>query len=286
MAINSRRYLELADFLKTRRARILPSQVGLSSGPRRRTPGLRREEVAHLAGIGLTWYTWLEQGRHIHVSAQVIESISKVLLLDQQERLHFYTLANQPPPAELPPFQGTINPVLQNILDNLALCPAYIMDARWNVLAWNQAARLVFGYSSEMKLRERNIIWMMFTNKDYKQLFLDWENHTRCMLGRFRSACDQYLESPWIMQLVRDIMQESKEFESIWSYHDLKNNDDIYQRLSHPLVGTLFLEFSSFDVSDNSGFKLIIYTPVANTDTDIKIQSLIERNLPGPCFSI
>ena len=278
MSINSRRYLELADFLKTRRARILPSQAGLSSGTRRRTPGLRREEVAHLAGIGLTWYTWLEQGRPIQVSAQVIESISKVLLLDYQERLHFYTLANQPPPAELPPFQETINPVLQRVLENLVLCPSYIMDARWNVLAWNQAASLVFGFSSMMKLRDRNIIWRMFTDKDCKRLFPHWENHARRMLGSFRSTTDHYMEDPWIIQFVKDLKKESKEFDFLWSHHELQNDDNICKKLNHAVVGTLLFEFSNFDFADNSGLKLIINAPAENTDTAVKVQSLIQRD--------
>jgi transcriptional regulator with XRE-family HTH domain len=131
------RYIELADFLKTRRAKILPSQAGLSSAARRRTPGLRREEVAQLAGIGITWYTWLEQGRPIHVSAQILESLSRVLLLDRQERMHLYLLANQPLPAELPVYQGTVSPILQHVLDSLTLCPSLVTDQRWNVIAWN-----------------------------------------------------------------------------------------------------------------------------------------------------
>lgn len=279
MNIDSQRHKELADFLKTRRARILPSQVGLSEGVRRRTPGLRREEIAQLAGIGLTWYTWLEQGRPIQVSAQVVESLSRVLMLDRQERLHFYTLANQPPPSEMITNYEVINPILQHVLDNLALCPAFIMDARWNVMAWNRAASLVFGYCSEMNCRERNIVWMMFTNKDYKQLFTDWEYHARGMLGRFRTACDQYVEDPWIIQFISDLKKESKEFDFFWSHHDVQTNEMVHKKLNHATAGILLFEFSSFEVSDNSGLKLIVNTPVANTDTGAKLQALF-KNAP------
>lgn len=273
------RYIELADFLKTRRARIHPSQVGLSPGLRRRTPGLRREEVAQLAGIGLTWYTWLEQARPIRVSAQVIESLARVLMLDRQERLHLYTLANQPAPNEVPVHEKVVSPLLQHVLDNLAVCPAFIMDARWNVMAWNQAARLVFGYSDDMNIRERNIVWMMFTREDYKQLFTDWEQHARGMLGRFRSAYDQYVEDPWLLQFVDELKKESKEFAYFWSQHDVQKNDIVYKHLNHAVAGELFFEFSSFEVSDNSGLTLIINTPVANTDTAAKLQFLMEKGV-------
>jgi PAS domain-containing protein len=281
MNTDSQRHKELADFLKTRRARILPSQVGLPAGLRRRTPGLRREEVAQLAGIGLTWYTWLEQGRPIQVSAQVVESLSKVLMLDRQERLHFYTLANQPTPTEVLVYQETVNPILQHVLDNLVLCPSFIMDARWNIMAWNLAASLVFGYSNEMNLRERNIVWLMFTNKEYKQLFIDWEYHARGMLGRFRTACDQFVEDPWLIEFVHELKKESKEFDFFWSQHDVQNDEAVYKKLNHSQAGTLLFEFSSFEVSDNSGLKLIINTPVANTNTNAKIHSLVKQDSAG-----
>ena len=195
------RYKELADFLKTRRKKILPSQVGLSTGTRRRTPGLRREEVAQLAGIGLTWYTWLEQGRPIHVSTPVIESLSKVLLLDKQERIHLYLLANQPLPADIPGYQGTVIPILQHVLDSLIFCPSLVTDQRWNVIAWNKAACVIFGDFNKMNVRERNIVWAMFTDNKYKQLFVDWNLHAKGMLGRFSSTCGQYIEDSWPAQL-------------------------------------------------------------------------------------
>ncbi|MEL7654812.1 MAG: helix-turn-helix transcriptional regulator, partial [Bacillota bacterium] len=214
MIMNSekQRYIELADFLKTRRAKILPSQVGISSATRRRTPGLRREEVAQLAGIGVTWYTWLEQGRPIRVSNQVIESLSRVLLLNKQERIHLHLLANQPLPAEIPGYHGVISPILQHVLDSMALCPSLIADQRWNVIGWNKAACVILGDFSKMSVRERNIVWSMFMDGKFKQLYVDWEHHAKGLLGRFRSTCGQYIEDSWLTQFIDDLKKESKEF--------------------------------------------------------------------------
>ena len=270
------RYKELADFLKTRRKNISPSQLGLPEGTRRRTPGLRREEVAQLAGIGLTWYTWLEQGRPIHVSVQVLESLSKILLLDKQERIHLYLLANQPLPADIPAPQEAISPVLQQVLDRLVLCPSLIMDQRWNVIAWNKEASLLLGDFNQMNAKERNIVWAMFINKKYKQLFVDWELHAKDLLGRFRSTCGQYIEDTWITQSIDELKMQSTEFNLWWTLHEVQSNSEIHKQLNHPTVGILDFGVSKFDVSDNSGLVLIVHTPLTGTNTAEKMQSLLD----------
>lgn len=271
------RYKELADFLKTRRAKILPSQVGISTATRRRTPGLRREEVAQLAGIGITWYTWLEQGRPIRVSTQVIESLSKVLLLDKQERIHLYLLANQPLPVDIPRYQGTVSPILQHVLDTLILCPSLVTDQRWNVIGWNKAACFMFGDFCEMNVRERNIVWAMFTDNKYKQLFVDWNLHAKGLLGRFRSTCGQYIEDSWLAQFIDDLEMQSTEFNLWWPLHQIESNSEKYKQLNHPIAGILDFEVSNFDVCDNSGLKLIVHTPVPETDTAAKMKSLFDE---------
>jgi transcriptional regulator with XRE-family HTH domain len=268
------RYEELADFLKTRRAKILPSQVGLSSATRRRTPGLRREEVAQLAGIGITWYTWLEQGRPIRVSTQVVESLSRVLMLDKQERIHLYLLANQPLPADISGYQGNISPILQHVLDSLTYCPSLVTDQRWNVIGWNKAACLIFGNFTEMNIRDRNIVWAMFTDEKYKTLFVDWEMHAKGLLGRFRSTCGQYIEDSWIARFVDELKSQSREFNSWWQLHEIESNSEKHKQLNHPSAGQLDFEVSNFDVSDNSGLKMIVHTPSPETDTEQKMRSL------------
>ncbi|HYH02462.1 MAG TPA: helix-turn-helix transcriptional regulator [Bacillota bacterium] len=269
------RYKELADFLKTRRAKILPSQVGLSSTTRRRTPGLRREEVAQLAGVGLTWYTWFEQGRPIHVSTQIIESLSKVLLLDKQERIHLYRLANQPLPADIPGYQGTVSPTLQHVLDSFILSPSLVIDQRWNVIAWNKAACVIFGDFCEMNVRERNIVWAMFTDDKYKQLYPDWSLYAKDLLGRFRSTCGQYIEDSWLAHFIEDLKIQSTEFNLWWPLHEIQSNSEIYKQLNHPVAGILDFEVSKFVVADNSGLIMIVHTPLSGTDTAAKMKSLI-----------
>ena len=271
------RYKELADFLKTRRAKILPSQVGLSSATRRRTPGLRREEVAQLAGIGITWYTWLEQGRPIHVSAQIVESLSRVLLLNKQERIHLHLLANQPLPADIPGYQGKVSPILQHVLDSLLFCPSMITDQRWNVIAWNKAACVIFGDFSEMNVRERNMVWAMFTDKKFKQLYVNWDMHAKSLLGRFRSTCGKYIEDSWLSQFIDDLGMQSTEFNLWWPLHEIQNDSGVYKQLNHPMAGTLDFESSSFDVPDHSGLRLFVHVPLSETDTVAKMKLLLDE---------
>lgn len=274
---NENRYKELADFLKTRRAKILPSQVGLPSSSNRRTPGLRREEIAQLAGVGLTWYTWLEQGREIHVSAQVLESISKVLLLDIQERNHLYHLANQPLQVDIPEYQGTVSPLLQHFLDSLLYSPSIIIDQRWNVVAWNKAACVILGEFSKMNSRQRNVVWAMFTDKKFKLLYSDWNTYAKALVGNFRSTCGKYIEDPWLNQFIHELKMESSEFDKLWSLHDITSENEIYKQLNHPIVGILDFEVCNFDVSNNSMFKMIAHTPFLGTDTADKMKYLIKH---------
>ncbi len=269
------RFEELADFLKTRRARILPSQVGLPSGTRRRTPGLRREEVAQLAGIGLTWYTWLEQGRPIRVSEQVIESLARVLLLDRQERSHLYMLANQPIPADMPEYGGTVSPLLQHVLDSLALCPSFIADQRWNVVAWNRAACAVLGDFNSMNARQRNVLWAMFTDDYFKRLYADWDKNAKSLLGRFRSTCGKYIEDPWLSCFIEELKSESPEFRQWWPLHEIQDDSSVYKEMNHPAAGKLNFESSSFDVSGHMTLKLFVYVPLPESDTADKMERLL-----------
>ena len=271
------RHQELADFLKSRRTRVLPSQVGLPEGTRRRTPGLRREEVAQLAGIGLTWYTWLEQGRPIQISATVVESLSRVLLLDEHERQHLYLLANHPLPPELPKYTGAVSPVLQNVIESLTLSPTLIIDGRFNIIAWNRVASILFGEFVALNSRERNIVWATFTNKKYRELFADWEPYAKNVLARFRAACGQYIDDPWLIRFVEELKDASEEFRMWWPLHEIQIDTGLYRDIFHSVAGKLGFDVSAFDVSDNSGLKMLVHTPRLGTDTAEKIEMLLKR---------
>lgn len=273
--METHRYKELGNFLKTRRAKISPLEVGFSSNGRRRTPGLRREEVASLAGIGLTWYTWLEQGRSIKVSSEVLESLARVLMLDNQERIHLYTLARQVPPVDVHLYQGNVNPMLQHVLDNLILSPSFIMDSRWNIVLWNKAANVVFGNFNNINVNERNMVYMMFNNDNYKQLFIDWKFHAQGMLARFRSTTVEYVDDPWFAKFIEDMKEKNDEFNLWWSKHDVQRNSEFQKKINHPIAGKMVFDFCSFDVSDSPSLKLIVNTPLLGTDTDVKVKSLL-----------
>lgn len=267
------RYIELGHFLKTRRNKVLPNQVGLPDGMRRRTPGLRREEVAQLAGISLTWYTWLEQGRPINVSNQLLESLCHVLLLTNEERNHLFNLALKSSPVYKVE-QCPVSASLQNVLDHLTIIPAYIMDDKWNIVAWNNCACAVFGDFSKLEPKERNIVWMMFNNSDYMSLFDDWAFHARGILARFRATCGKHVDDDWYTTFVNKLRAQNTSFDKWWSMYAVHGMNEITKKLTHPVVGCLSFEFSCFDVSDNPNLKLILHTPSPDTDTKQKIIDL------------
>ena len=190
------RLQELGDFLRTRRARLAPEDVGLPRGNRRRAPGLRRAEVAQLAGVSVDWYTWLEQGRPITVSTQVLESLVQALHLNANEREHLFFLAHQQPPPERAMEPETVSATLQHFLDHQGLSPAFVLGRRWDVVAWNEAARVVFGDFGQMTTLERNAVWRIFTSPTHRQLLVDWEGDARRVLAQFRASCGRYPGDP------------------------------------------------------------------------------------------
>ncbi|MDR1482867.1 MAG: helix-turn-helix transcriptional regulator [Synergistaceae bacterium] len=276
-----RRYKELGDFLKTRRAKILPSQVGLPEGIRRRTPGLRREEIASLAGVGLTWYTWIEQGRSIQVSTQVLESLARVLMLDKQEIIHLYTLAQLAPPTNFPAYDETVNPMLQHVLDSLQFSPAVIIDARWNVIAWNNAAAGILLNYSKINVYQRNVIRIMFTNEEFKKTFTDWRSSAQGMLARFRTTYGKFIDDPWIEEFVEDLKNESSEFNLWWPMHNVKMEEERFKTVIHPILGQLKFEYTSYLVSNNSNLKMTVFTPIDGTGTKEKITQFLMIQTKG-----
>ncbi|AJG97436.1 transcriptional regulator [Clostridium beijerinckii] len=269
------RYKELGDFLRTRRAKILPSQVGLPEGTRRRTIGLRREEVSFLSGVGLTWYTWLEQGRPITISSQVIESLARTLMLDKKETMHLYNLARLTPPTEIATYDNTVNPMLKHVLDNIEFSPATILDQRYNVIAWNRASeKLLYDYN-KLDTSKRNMLRIMFTNEEYKKTIIDWESTAQSMLARFRIAYGKLVEDPYIKELVEELKSESKEFNSWWTMHNVEMEEEIVKSITHPILGELNFEYTSYMVLSDKNLRLTILTALPRSDTEKKIKQFL-----------
>jgi transcriptional regulator with XRE-family HTH domain len=271
-----RRRAELADFLKTRRARLHPEQFGLPMVGRRRTPGLRRDEVAQLAGVGVSWYTWLEQGRDITVSDQVLESLASVLQLDTEERSHLFFLAR----GMVPISDGNqeADPLTsghQAVLDALGTSPAYLMDQYFNVIAWNESACRVFGDFSLRSERDRNAIWYIFTHPSQRKLFVQWELAAQHAVMSFRAVYDRHAGEVWVEQLVADLKQASPEFRTLWLLHDIEWSCDPHEKeLDHPQVGCLILYSTNLVIPDAPTLRIVVFTP-RSQDTAAKLAALL-----------
>lgn len=274
-----KRLKELSDFLKIRRSRISPKQVGLTSGVRRRTPGLRREEVAQLAGVGVTWYTWIEQGRDVQVSVQVLEGIARALKLNLDERNHLFLLADQSPPLDSIPPQEIVSPLLLQALDRFDANPAYITGQRWDLLAWNQAACAVFGDFEALPIQERNILWFVFMNENLRQILVDWEAHARLVLAQFRVNYSRFVGDPWFAELINNLEGVSSEFRLWWTEHDILGRTDGRKEIDHPLVGRLVLNYVVFKVADSRNLEVVMYLPLPESDTALKLQQLLAMPL-------
>ena len=276
MKDDTKRRAELADFLRTRRARLHPEQFGLSTPGRRRTPGLRREEVAQLAGVGVSWYTWLEQGRDITVSEQVLESLARILQLESEERRHLFVLARgMVPVADESSEIVSPPPGLQAVLDALGTNPAYLVDHRFNLVAWNESACRVFGDFSLLSERERNRIWHLFVHPSSRQLYVDWEQAAEHAVMNFRAAYDQYIGDAWFEHFLTDLQQKSPEFRTWWSQHNVQGVCDFYQEkeLNHPQVGRLSLSSTVLIVPVDPPLHMVTFTPCSQ-ETATKLETV------------
>jgi transcriptional regulator with XRE-family HTH domain len=271
------RLQELGDFLRTRRARLAPEDVGLPRGSRRRAPGLRRAEVAQLAGVSVDWYTWLEQARPITVSTQVLESLVSALHLHAQEREHLFFLAHQQPPPERAMEPETVSPTLQRFLDHQGLSPAFVLGPRWDVMAWNEAARVVFGDYGQMTTRERNAVWRLFTSTTHRHLLVNWEGHARRVLAQFRATCGRYPGDPRLTELTQDLMLRSPEFRAWWPDHEVLGAEEGQKTFNHPQAGYLMFEHLTFEVFDASDLKVNVYIPLNIAGTPAKLTQLLSE---------
>lgn len=254
----------LADFLRQRRASLTPADVGLPDGLRRRTPGLRREEVAQLASIGTSWYVWLEQGRDVHPSAQVLESLAQALKLSLNERRHLFLLAGLTPPPQGSPSEERVSPALQWVLDELDPAPACVIGRRWDYLAWNKAADALFAISAASSPYARNVVWQLFTSLARRNR-PHWEQIAQATLAEFRAASARYPGDRWFEELIEDLKQESPDFCRLWPHHAVRHSLDGHKIIEHPKLGRLEFEHINLQVLSEPDIRVMIYMPDATT---------------------
>ncbi len=264
----------LADFLQKRRAQLSPTEVGLPPGVRRRTAGLRREEVAQLANIGISWYVSLEQGRDVHPSASVLESLAQALRLTLNERRHLFLLAGQSLPAHAVPVEEQVSPVLHRLLDDLNPTPAYVLGHRWDYLAWNTAAESVFALAQAAPPHTRNLVWRLFTSPTSKARYPHWEQTARGVLTEFHTASVRYPGDAWFEELIEDLKQVSPEFCQWWPHHDAPRSMDGDKVMEHLTLGHLEFEHITLQIPSDPDVRIRIYLP--NATTRAKLQRLLE----------
>jgi transcriptional regulator with XRE-family HTH domain len=263
------------EFLRSRRERLMPSDVGLPDGFRRRTPGLRREEVALLAGVGATWYTWLEQGRDVRPSSEVLSALADALRLDAAERRHLYILNDRPPPEPRPTGPEQVEQPLLRMLDSLTSQPAYVLGRRWDVLAWNRAAELLFGDYGKLEGDARNIMHIVFANKAHRRLLVDWDEVAATSLAMFRSDSARYAGDGDFERLIGTLKRVSPEFRTLWPRQDVLRALGSHKRIKHPVAGRMTFEYTSFAVMGQADMKLVVYTPLDADRTAEKLDALL-----------
>ena len=253
---------ELSEFVMSRRKTSRPEDVGLMPGPRRRTPGLRREEVAQLAGVGVTWYTWFEQGRDIRVSTHFLENVCRALCLTATERAHLFTLAQHRPPPHSTVELPTVTHAVQAMLSSLPN-PAYITTQRWDVVAWNKSAVKLFLDYSLIPSEKRNHLWLVFTDPKWRRLLLDWEEVARDMLANVRINYARANGDPTFDELVAALEDASPEFRRWWPLQSVYSRSEGVKRLRDESMGEVQLEHTAFLVEGAPQLRMVIYTPVS-----------------------
>jgi transcriptional regulator with XRE-family HTH domain len=249
----------LGAFLRAHRERLEPATLGLRVRGRRRTPGLRREEVAQRAGVGVAWYTWLEQGRDIHPSREALAFIADALELGPEAREHLFTLAGHAASEPLDLASVRVPPAIRPVLDALDPNPAYVNDLRWNVLAWNRAADTVFGFSS-LPDDERNSLLSMFARRSSRARIVGWDRVAASMVATFRMNVGPYMGDPAVEALL-ERLRASDDFVRLWDRQDVSVRRVGRKTVRHPQLGDLVFYHQAFQVIDAPALRLVVYTP-------------------------
>ncbi|BAJ75955.1 predicted transcriptional regulator [Microbacterium testaceum StLB037] len=250
---------EFAGFLRSRRARLRPADVGLPDGARRRVAGLRREEVAQLAGVGLTWYTWLEQGRPIAASAQVVAAIARALLLSDDERDHLFALADLPLPDR--EARQCVGQTHLDLLEKLLPYPAAVQTSRFDIRAYNRSYRYLFDDLDELPVERRNCAVLLFTDTAWQRAHVDLDHAQRRIAARLRAAYGRHHEEPAWQRFVAELEATSPRFAELWRLGDVGGERNAPKNLVHPRVGELHLEMSSLWIDEGLGSRVVWFAP-------------------------
>jgi transcriptional regulator with XRE-family HTH domain len=267
----------LGTYLKDRRRKLDPASFGFPA-MRRRTPGLRREEVAQRASISPTWYTWLEQGRGGAPSADVLDRIARALMLTDVEREHLFLLGlGRPPETRYRKNEG-VSPRLQRVLDALDPSPAIVRTAVWDVVAWNRAATVMLLDYASLPPEQRNILRFIFLNPQARAAQYDWESVARFVLGAFRIDAARAGAAAEVEPLVDELCRLSPEFKTMWSENDVQGpHGEAIKRMRHPVLGTIAFEYSAFSVDGRTDLSMVVYNPATAEDAD-KIKNALKRS--------
>jgi len=271
---------ELREFLRSRRARITPEMAGLPTAPRRRGAGLRQEEVAVLAGVGASWYQWLEQGRDIVVSAQVLDAVARVLRLDDTERRHLYALAELNPPPPDPAPRPEYCEGLQRLIEAWEPRPATVLDRYWNHVAWNESARLSLGLDDA----DRNCLVGFFRQREHRRgaaAQAAWERVAPQVVAAFRAAAAEHPRDGGFAELVSELRRTSREFDRLLARQEVRELPAVVNEVEHPVVGRLSFESTQLRMPAQPGTTLVLYNPVPGTDTEQKLRWLRSRAPSG-----
>jgi transcriptional regulator with XRE-family HTH domain len=274
---------ELAAFLRSRRGRITPEDVGLPGGHRRRTAGLRREEVAQLAGVGVTWYTWLEQGRPIRASVQVLDAVARTLRLDPVERQHLFRLAEIPDPAPAGAASPLLSPEIRAILDQLVPMPANVVTERFDILAWNAAYATLFPPPADPGRSERNSLLYCFTQPACCSAIDNHADQRAAMVAQLRAAYGRHVGDPAWTGFIRRMEAASPEFAAMWATQDVAQPASHAKVFRHPLFPRLAMTSTSLAVQAAPGTRLVVYAP-SDDATRRAMQQLVEAGSPQPRF--
>jgi transcriptional regulator with XRE-family HTH domain len=268
MAVDRR--AELGEFLRARRESLHPEDVGLPSSGRRRTPGLRREEIALLAGVSVTWYTWLEQGRRINASRDVLLALARAMRFDDAERDHMLDLASLGPgirSIEVGERVSEAPDALIRLIQAMEPAPAYVMGPRWEIVSWNATEERLYPALHDLAAEDRNLLWVMFCEPSARQLIADWEDRARSTIAEFRAGTTLLFDDPVVIDLVERIAAASPEFAQWWPAHDVAGFQTRLRHYNHPRAGHLTFEYQQLVPSEWPHLRVVCQLPLPGDDS-------------------